>query len=55
MIIVLKSDFLTEAKARGFINQATDLEGLDAAMNAGRIVAYSGSHYDASSFAKKRA
>jgi tyrosyl-tRNA synthetase len=36
------SDFLVEAQARGFIHQATDLEGLDAVMKSGRIVAYAG-------------
>lgn len=39
---MLKSDFLTEAQARGFIHQATDLEALDAEMSKHPIVAYSG-------------
>lgn len=36
------SDFLVEAEARGFIHQATDMEGLDEAMRSGRIIAYAG-------------
>lgn len=36
------SDFLVEAQARGFIHQATDLEGLDQIMRTDRIVAYAG-------------
>lgn len=39
------SDFLREASARGFIHQCTDLDGLDAALNAGPVSAYVG--YDA--------
>ncbi|MES2252139.1 MAG: tyrosine--tRNA ligase [Pseudomonadota bacterium] len=37
-----KSDFLNESKARGFIHQCTDLDGLDAALSAGTITAYTG-------------
>lgn len=40
--MTLISDFLVEAQARGFIHQGTDLEGLDAAMRSGRVVAYAG-------------
>lgn len=39
---MLKSDFLTEAQARGFIHQATDLEALDAEMSKHPIIVYSG-------------
>jgi tyrosyl-tRNA synthetase len=41
----VKSDFLREAAARGYIHQCTDLEGLDAALRAGPVSAYVG--YDA--------
>jgi tyrosyl-tRNA synthetase len=37
-----KSDFLNESQQRGFIHQATDLEGLDAALIAGTLTAYTG-------------
>jgi tyrosyl-tRNA synthetase len=37
-----RSDFLREAVERGFVFQCTDLEGLDAAMCAGRVAAYIG-------------
>ncbi|MDI2091500.1 tyrosine--tRNA ligase [Commensalibacter oyaizuii] len=37
-----KSSFLQEAQARGFIFQATDLEGLDEALSKGQISAYIG-------------
>lgn len=37
-----KSDFLNESKERGFIHQCTDLEGLDAALSAGTLTAYTG-------------
>jgi len=47
--LTIISDFLIEANARGFIHQATDLEGLDLAMRAGRIVAYAGFDPTASS------
>ncbi len=40
-----KSSFLKAFSERGFLNQCTDLEGLDALMAAGPIVAYTG--YDA--------
>jgi tyrosyl-tRNA synthetase len=36
------SDFLAEAKARGFIFQCTDEAGLDAALSAGPLAAYTG-------------
>ncbi len=36
------SPFLTEAVARGFIAQCTDLDGLDAALRAGRLGGYIG-------------
>ena len=36
------SPFLTDAAARGFIAQATDLEGLDAALHAGPVGGYIG-------------
>jgi tyrosyl-tRNA synthetase len=37
-----RSGFLDEAEWRGFIYQATDLEGLDAAMRAGPVAGYIG-------------
>ncbi len=37
-----ESDFLREARARGFIHQMTDEASLDAAMSAGPIAAYAG-------------
>ncbi len=37
-----KSEFLAEAKARGFVFQCTDEEALDAACAAGRIAGYAG-------------
>lgn len=40
--MTLISDFLVEAQARGFIHQSSDLDGLDAVMSKGRIVAYAG-------------
>ncbi len=40
--VMPKSDFLREAIERGFVFQCTDLDGLDAAMCAGRIAAYIG-------------
>lgn len=43
----LKSKFLIESSKRGFINQATDLEGLDQIMTDNPIVAYLG--FDATS------
>jgi len=36
------SDFLSEATQRGYIHQATDLEGLAAALNSGTVSAYVG-------------
>ena len=41
-LMSFKSDFLNESKARGFIHQCTDLDGLDAALSAGTITAYTG-------------
>ena len=38
----LRSEFIREAKARGFIHQCTDREGLDALAAQGRITAYIG-------------
>lgn len=38
----LRSAFLREAAARGFLHQCTDLEGLDAALSAGPVAAYVG-------------
>ncbi|MCP4923747.1 MAG: tyrosine--tRNA ligase [bacterium] len=38
----LKSQFLIESQARGFVHQSTDLEGLDQCMAAQPIVAYLG-------------
>ncbi len=40
-----KSEFLTVMIARGYLADCTDLEGLDAALMAGRVPAYIG--YDA--------
>ncbi|WP_415572313.1 tyrosine--tRNA ligase, partial [Komagataeibacter saccharivorans] len=37
-----KSEFLREAEARGFIFQCTDMEALDAAMQAGPVAGYIG-------------
>ncbi|MCQ8279301.1 tyrosine--tRNA ligase [Acetobacteraceae bacterium KSS8] len=37
-----KSDFLTEARARGFVFQCTDEEALDGAFLAGRVSGYTG-------------
>ena len=37
-----KSDFLRAIMGRGFLHQATDLEGLDKALNAGTVTAYIG-------------
>lgn len=37
-----KSDFLTEARARGFVFQCTDEEALDEAFLAGRVSGYTG-------------
>lgn len=45
----LKSEFLIEAQARGFIHQCTDLDALDAKMAAGPVVAYAGFDPTASS------
>ena len=36
------SDFLADAIARGFVNQCTDTEALDAALRIGRVCAYIG-------------
>jgi len=36
------SDFLADAIARGFVNQCTDTEALDAALRTGRVCAYIG-------------
>ena len=38
----MKSSFLLEMKTRGFLNQCTDLEGLDNILNAKSISAYIG-------------
>ncbi len=38
----MNSEFLKEAQARGFVNQATDLEALDKRLCEGEIVAYAG-------------
>ncbi len=38
----MKSKLLQELEARGFINQSSNLEGLDEALNAGQIVGYWG-------------
>jgi len=43
------SDFLTEAKARGFVHQCTDEEGLSKALNSGTVTAYLGFDPTASS------
>lgn len=40
--IMPKSEFLREAEARGFIFQCTDMEALDAAMQAGPVAGYIG-------------
>lgn len=42
MSVALKSSFLQEAQARGFIYQATDLQALDDLMNQKSITAYIG-------------
>ena len=34
----MKSELLQELDARGFINQSSNLDGLDDALNAGRVV-----------------
>ena len=38
----MKSELLQELDARGFINQSSNLDGLDDALNAGRVVGYWG-------------
>ena len=38
----MKSELLKELDARGFINQSSNLDGLDDALNAGRVVGYWG-------------
>lgn len=38
----MKSELLNELEARGFINQSSNLEGLDDALNSGHIVGYWG-------------
>ena len=38
----MKSELLQELDARGFINQSSNLDGLDDALNAGRVTAYWG-------------
>ena len=38
----LKSDFLNELQARGFIHQATDEAGLDQLLRGGRVTGYIG-------------
>ncbi len=38
----MKSELLQELDARGFINQSSNLDGLNDALNAGRVTAYWG-------------
>lgn len=45
----LQSEFLSTLKWRGFLQQATDLEGLDKKLSEGRVVAYLGFDATASS------
>ena len=38
----MKNNFLSEMQARGYLNQCTDLEGLEKTINHGQIKAYIG-------------
>lgn len=41
--VVMQNELLQELEARGFINQTSNMDGLNAALNAGKITAYLGS------------
>lgn len=46
----MQNELLMELQARGFINQTSNLEGLNEALNAGKITAYLGSDPTADEF-----
>ena len=39
----MQNELLAELQARGFINQTSNMDGLNDALNAGKITAYLGS------------